>query len=86
MGFKITPHFKITVHRVSPHPIPPCSTSSRTSIITLFSLKRQDKALEEVGQGQLQVASDHGLELILFRPGRSGEDKLGFEVIRGLQH
>ena len=46
-----------------------------------FCLRRQDKVLEAVVQGQ--VVSDHDWRVILSRPGRSGGDEPSFEAIRG---
>jgi len=49
-----------------------------------FCWKRQDKVLEAVLQGH--VASDYGWLVILSRPGRSGEDEPGVEMIGGCVH
>jgi len=46
-----------------------------------FSRKQQDKVQKAVARGQ--VGSDYGWHVILSRPGRSGEDEPGLEVIRG---
>jgi len=58
------------------------SSSALLLIVTLFSLKRQDKVLKEVVWGQ--VASDHhSWDVILPRPIRFGGDELCVEAIWG---
>jgi len=59
-------------------PVPPLEVLTST-LSRSFCWKRQDKVLEMVLQGH--VASDHGWFVILSRPGCSGGDEPGVEVI-----
>jgi len=61
-------------------PVPPLQVLI-SALSRSFCLKRQDKVLESVVQGQ--VASDHGRLVISSGPGCSEGDEPGFEAIRG---
>jgi len=57
------------------------SDSAYFTFVTLFQSKTTRQSTKAVARGQ--VVSDHGWLVILSRPGRSGEDEPGLEVIRG---